>query len=121
MKQKEALEIVAMIEARDAQELDEFIVDCGQVPSDSIRLVADAIRKSLAYIAPFDHDKLRSSDSYPGSLEVLPGWDSLDFLEWQFLFEECLGQTVPTDTFAKIGPAFTIAELVVSGCSISLQ
>lgn len=64
-------------------------------------------------------DKLRADDSYPGALEVLPGCDSLDFVEWVMVIEEHLGEPVPDDTF-RGRHRFTLADLMRDAMASSL-
>lgn len=104
--------VASSIEQREPQALEAFLADCGIEASARARAIGDAVRKSLAHAASFDGDKLRADDRYPGTLEVLPGWDSLDFVEWLLTFEERLGDRVPHHTFHKIHGSFTVADLV---------
>lgn len=121
MKRKEVPRVISLIDGREPQDLDSFIRECALIPSAQVRLVADAVRKSLAHIAPFSDDKLRASDSFPGSLEVLPGWDSLDFIHWQMMFEDYLGEPAPVEEFGTIGSSFNVADLVKAGSATRIN
>ena len=97
--------------SRPNQPTDTFILACGrEVTPDAIR-IAEAIRMSLSHAASFQHSQLRADDTYPGNLEVLPGWDSLDFLEWVMTAEEYLGASIPVDAYDGIGGNFSVADL----------
>ena len=112
LKRRDVPEVIARIQRRTPQTLDTFICDCGLAPSDRVRRIADTARKSLTVAGAFQDDQIRAEDAYPGTLEVLPGWDSLDFVEWQMEFEELLGQAVPDEAFEGLTGSFTVADLV---------
>jgi len=70
--------------------------------------------RSLADGAVFNDDQIRAEDSCPGTLEVLPGWDSVGLVEWLTVFEELLGEPVPNNAIASVGTTFSVADLVRS-------
>jgi hypothetical protein len=73
---------------------DEFLADCGIEPAGEAARVALAVRRAVAWVGVVDPLFVRASDSYPGTLELLPLWDSMDWLSLQLRIEEELGQKV---------------------------
>jgi hypothetical protein len=79
---------------RTRQPDDEFLADCGVAPGTEPARIALAVRRAVAATGLVDPLFVRAQDSYPGSLEVLPLWDSMDWVALQFEIERELGQPV---------------------------
>ena len=79
---------------RARQPDNEFLADCGIEAGGEAARVALAVRRAVAWIGVVDPLFVRASDSYPGTLELLPLWDSMDWLSLQLRIEEELGQKV---------------------------
>jgi hypothetical protein len=72
----------------------EFLADCGLEPGTEAARIALAVRRAVAGIGLVDPLFVLASDSYPGTLELLPLWDSIDWFALQLEIEEELGQKV---------------------------
>src|SRR3981081_4388208 len=81
-------------EGRTRQANEEFLADCGIEPGAEAARIALAVRRAVAGIGLVDPLYVRVADSYPGALELLPLWDSMDWAALQFEIERELGQKV---------------------------
>jgi hypothetical protein len=82
---------------RSRQPDNEFLADCGVEPETETDRIALAVRRAVASIGLVDPLFVRAWDSYPGTLELLPLWDSMDWFALQMEIEHELGQRVPGD------------------------
>jgi len=80
-------------EGRTRQSDNEFLADCGLTPGTEAAEVALAVRRAVAGVGLIDPLFIRAHDSYPGTLEVLPLWDSMDWLCLVFELERELGHS----------------------------
>jgi hypothetical protein len=80
---------------RTRQPDDEFLSECGVVPGTEASRVTLAVRRAVAGIGLVDPLFVRAEDSYPGTLELLPLWDSMDWVAFTMQLEEELGQRLP--------------------------
>jgi acyl carrier protein len=78
--------------ARSRQTDEEFLAQCGLSDTPQARRVALAVRRAAANVGLVDSQFIRVDDDYPGSLELLPLWDSMDWLEFFLELEEELGE-----------------------------
>ena len=99
-------------EGRIRQSDNDFLADCGLTPGTETAEVALAVRRAAAWVGLIDPPFIRADDSYPGTLEVLPLWDSMDWMSFVLLLEEELGQSFPYDPgeFMKPRP-LTVRDL----------
>ena len=90
----------------------DFLADCGLTPGTEAAEIALAVRRAVAGVGLIDPLFIRSEDSYPGTLEVLPLWDSMDWMSFVLLLEEELGQSFTYDPgeFMKPRP-LTVRDL----------
>ena len=101
-------------EGRTRQSDNDFLADCGLTPGTEAAKVALAVRRAVAGVGLIDPLFIRSEDSYPGTLEVLPLWDSMDWLAFVLEVERELGQSFPygsSELASKSGPV-TVRDLV---------
>ena len=73
----------------------EFLADCGVEPGTEMARIALAVRRAVAGIGLVDPLFVRAADSYPGTLELLPLWDSMDWAAFTMELEAELGQRLP--------------------------
>jgi hypothetical protein len=73
----------------------EFLADCGVEPGTEMARTALAVRRAVAGIGLVDPLFVRAVDCYPGTLELLPLWDSMDWAAFTMELEEELGQRLP--------------------------
>jgi hypothetical protein len=71
----------------------DFLADCGLTPGTEAAEIALAVRRAVAGVGLIDPLFIRADDSYPGTLEVLPLWDSMDWLCLVFELERELGHS----------------------------
>jgi hypothetical protein len=80
---------------RTRQPDDEFLADCGVEAGTEMARIALAVRRAVAGIGLVDPLFVRAVDCYPGTLELLPLWDSMDWAAFTTELEEELGQRLP--------------------------
>lgn len=91
----------------------EFLAECGLPVNASA--TALAVRRSVASYGMVAAEHIRSGDSYPGTLESLSGWDSLDFLGWVIELERELGGArVELSWFDGLPSPFAVRDLAVA-------
>src|SRR5437879_4562457 len=66
----------------------EFLAECGLAAAPAAAL---AVRRSVASYGMVAADHIRPDHTYPGALEELSGWESLDFVAWIMELERELG------------------------------
>lgn len=80
----------------------DFVTAC-DLPDDPIAAhVALAVRRDVANVGLVDSQFIRPEDDYPGSLEALPLWDSMDWLEFVLELEEELGIAIPDEVANEV-------------------
>ncbi len=103
---------------RDRVQDDDFIVQCGLPDNPTARRAALAVRRAAASVGLVDSQYIRADDGYPGTLEVLPLWDSMDWLEFLLELEDELGQKVPKalkkPSFVHSSKPVTIREMAAA-------
>jgi hypothetical protein len=107
--------VAVFCRGRTRQPDDEFLADCGIEPVGEAPRVALAVRRAVAWIGVVEPLFVRASDSYPGTLELLPLWDSMDWLLLQLRIEEELGQKVRWEA-CECAPRdwpLTVGEMVI--------
>ena len=99
---------------RTRQPDDEFLADCGVQPGTETARIALAVRRAVAWVGLVDPLYVRATDSYPGTLELLPLWDSMDWFSLQMEIERELGQTVPWESPLETPTAgpLTVSQMV---------
>lgn len=101
-------------EGRTRQSDSDFLADCGLTLGTEAAEVALVVRRAVAGVGLINPLFIRADDSYPGTLEVLPLWDSMDWLAFVLEVERELGQSLPygsSDLASKSGPV-TVRDLV---------
>ena len=99
---------------RARQPDDGFLRDCGIEPGTETARVAVAVRRAVAEVGLVDPLFVRAEDSYPGTLEVLPLWDSMDWLAFLFELERELGQKVRWESAGRpaMSCPITVGDMV---------
>jgi hypothetical protein len=82
-------------EGRTRQSDLEFFCDCGIEADTEAARIALAVRRAVAGIGLVDPLFVQANDSYPGRLELLPLWDSMDWLSLECELVRELGQPPP--------------------------
>jgi hypothetical protein len=82
---------------RQRQTDEEFWSQCGLPDTPRARQIALAVRRAVANVGLVDSQFISLEDSYPGTLEVLPIWDSIDWLSFVFELEKELAEKVIQD------------------------
>jgi hypothetical protein len=77
---------------RSRQPDEAFLAECGLPDTPGARRVALAVRRAVANVGLVDSQFIRVDDDWPGSLELLPLWDSMDWLAFFLELEEELGE-----------------------------
>lgn len=86
-----------------------FLAECGLADAPAAAL---AVRRSVASYGMVAADHIRPGHGYPGALEELSGWESLDFLQWVFELERELGGArVERWWFDGLPSPFTVRDL----------
>ena len=86
-------------EGRIPQSDDDFLRDCEIAPNTEAARIAVAARRAVAETGSVDPLFIRADDNAPGgTLDVLPVWDSMDFLTLIFALEKHLDQRAPGST-----------------------
>lgn len=106
--------LAEFLAGRCPQADEQFIAECELPATPEAERIARAVRRSFTGGGRVDCRFIRASDRYPEELSALPGWDSLDVVEWVFELERELGCTVPCEVvFRDVGSTrFTVRELV---------
>ena len=94
----------------------DFVSACHIGDDSAICKVAIAVRRSVANYGMVDADFIYPSDRYPGQLNALSGWDSLDLFGWLLELEQELGEPVSNSMFRNLKRSFSVADLVDLVC-----
>jgi hypothetical protein len=86
--------VAAFCKGRSRQSDEQFVVDCALLPDPAVTRVAIAVRRAVAAVGTVDPQFIRADDVYPGTLDVLPLWDSMSWLEFILALEEELGTRI---------------------------
>jgi hypothetical protein len=99
---------------RTRQPDDEFLRDCGLGPGTAAADIALAVRRAVAGVGLVDPLFDRRDDSHPGTLDVLPLWDSMDWLAFALELERELGRSVRWQTadIVRRSPSVTVSDLI---------
>ncbi len=89
----------------------DFLTDCGLSDDSNAWHVALAVRRSVASYGMVDSAYILAADRYPGELEALSGWDSLDFLGWILELENELCTPVSNSLTTSLRE-FSVKDLV---------
>jgi hypothetical protein len=98
---------------RTRQPDDEFLADCGVGPGTETARIALAVRRAVAGIGLVDPLFVRAVDSYPGTLELLPLWDSMDWAAFTMMLEEELGQRLPEPEKILVANQVSVKQMAV--------
>ncbi len=106
----------AFTEHRAPQSDSAFLASCNIGDCPVATKAALGVRQAVAATGQIDPRYIRASDDWPGSLEALPSWDSLDLfalgLELERVFGSWLPEGLVLDAFEKDG-RMTVGVLVV--------
>lgn len=92
---------------------DEFLAELGVPRDPQFDRAALAVRYSVAKYGAVETAHIYPDHAYPGELESLSGWDSLDFIGWALELELELGTKVQSDWFKPMPSRFSVRDLVV--------
>jgi hypothetical protein len=101
-------------EGRTRQADEEFLRECGVEPGTEAARIALGVRRAVAGVGLVDPLFVTCNDSYPGTLEVLPLWDSMDWLCLVFELERELGQSLQWQPgeILRHSPTLTVSDLI---------
>ncbi len=99
---------------RQRQTDDEFWSQCGLPDTPRAKQIALAVRRAVANVGLVDSQFIQPEDRYPGTLEVLPLWDSMDWVEFTMELEKELAEPVDDDVLKMVskGTVREMAEMV---------
>jgi hypothetical protein len=103
-------------EGRTRQPDHAFLADCGVEPETEAARIAIAVRRAVAGVGLVDPLFVRAGDSYPGTLELLPLWDSMDWFFLQSEIERELGDRMrwqPSENVPRSG-SLSVGDMVAS-------
>jgi hypothetical protein len=89
----------------------DFLAECKLGDNRGAVRIALAVRRSVARYGMVSPEHIRAGHSYPGELESLSGWDSLDFLAWLFELERELDQKINFEFVRHLRFPFTVRDL----------
>jgi hypothetical protein len=89
----------------------EFLADCALPNDPNAERAALAVRRSVAIYGAVPPVHIYANHSYPGELESLSGWDSIDFVGWILELERELGVDVDAKWFEKLPATFSVRDL----------
>lgn len=92
----------------------DFLADCGVIGDPDAERAALAVRRSVARYGAITPEHIYASHSYPGELESLSNWDSLDFIGWALELELELGIKVQRGWFDLLPQPFSVYDLVLA-------
>jgi len=99
--------VSAFTEQRIPQSDAEFLASCNLDDHPLATKAALGVRQAVAATGKIDPSYIRASDSWPGSLEALPTWDSLNVFALGLELESVFGARLPDgfvlDSFEKDG------------------
>ena len=87
---------------RERQTDADFIRECHLPSAPHAESVALAVRRAAASIGLIDPLYIRAGDRCPGELEMLPLWDSMDWVMFILEIEEELGVDIPDSEAERI-------------------
>lgn len=93
---------------RSRQSDDDFLRDCGLEPGRPEASIAIAVRRAVAGVGLVDPLFIRATDSYPGHLELLPLWDSMDWLTLILEIEREVGEPLKCHSSELLPPSFPL-------------
>ena len=98
---------------RVRQSDEQFLAECGIPPGADLARVAIAVRRCVADTGLVDSAFVQPGDRFPGSLDVLPLWDSMDFVDLVLRIERELDVTWDDREDSKVfATPFTVLELI---------
>ena len=98
---------------RQRQTDDEFWLQCGLPDTPRAKQIALAVRRAVANVGLVDSQFIQPEDRHPGTLEVLPIWDSMDWVAFQMELERELAEPVDDDVLNMVskGRSVTVREM----------
>jgi hypothetical protein len=111
---------------RIRQSDEDFVNECGLANDPAARDIALAVRRAVANVGLIDSQFIRVDDKYPGTLDVLPLWDSMDWVAFELELEEETGHKITDVGGILLGiyessKVVTVSELVTAVCSVLLD
>jgi len=97
---------------RSRQSDEQFVSECLLPSVPEARRIAIGVRRAVANIGLIDPLFIRASDRFPEELEILPLWDSMDWVALILELESELGQPIPQSWRCQL--QFTVRQLVES-------
>jgi hypothetical protein len=92
---------------------EQFLKECNNSPASDLARTAVAVRRCVADVGLIDSMFIRPNDCFPGNLDVLPLWESMDFIDLVLRIQDELSVewTDRQDTGVLATP-FTVLELI---------
>ena len=95
---------------------DEFVLKCDLPDVELATRAALIARRAAGKMGCVDPQFIMPDDDYPSSLEVLPGWESIDWVEFVMAIEEASNVEIPDEAAEMIVGSWsshaTIKDLV---------
>jgi hypothetical protein len=86
--------VALFCKGRARQSDEQFVADCSLPPGLDAARIAGAVRRAVAVVGTVDPEFIRADDTYPGTLDVLPLWDSMSWYEFVLALEDELGTRI---------------------------
>ncbi|MBI5383884.1 MAG: hypothetical protein HZA90_04275 [Verrucomicrobia bacterium] len=101
-------------QGRIRQADEEFLQDCQICSGTEAARIGLAVRRAVGGVGLVDPLFVRADDSYPGTLERLPLWDSMDWVAFEMEVERELGEPLPSGEHVPTPSAqrMTVRDLV---------
>jgi acyl carrier protein len=108
--------VAAFCRGRSTQADEQFVADCGLPPEPEAARIALAVRRAVAAVGSVDSAFIRVDDDYPGTLDVLPLWDSMSWYEFLVALEEQLGTPIDDPSALRVADPerVSVGELVIA-------
>jgi hypothetical protein len=86
--------VAAFCQGRSRQAEEQFVANCALPPEPEAARAAVAVRRAVADVGTVDPEFIFADDAYPGTLDVLPLWDSMSWYEFRLALEDRLGARI---------------------------
>ena len=91
--------------SRDPEEFEIFLAKLDFIPEKNDMELIRQIRRTIAEYGEVSETSVRAEDTIGGSMLDLPGWDSIDWLDFIFSLERATGRHFDRDLITDIFPA----------------
>jgi acyl carrier protein len=113
MFQHRTRQVATFTQGRTPQSDDAFVTACEISMDAEARRVALIVREVIAREGSVDPKFIYATDRYPEDLEILPSWDSLDWVDFIVRLEKHLEVKIPNRDAEKLYlNRFTVKQMV---------